>query len=67
MIDVYSTGRVAYVGFKVKKPVRVIESIGYEHEPECSFWRCKPCDCHPTKIILRGKRIIREVSRENRN
>lgn len=65
MIEEYYTGRVAYVGFRVKNPVRVIEVIGYEHKPECSCWHYKSCDCRPTKIIIRGKRIIREVSREN--
>ncbi len=62
MIDEHFTGRTAYVGIRPKKPARATEAVGHEHQPDCAWWHCKPCDCRPTKIVVRGRRIIREVA-----
>ncbi|MGB9799620.1 MAG: hypothetical protein ACPLUL_05950 [Thermanaerothrix sp.] len=65
MIDEHFTGRTAYVGYKVKRRPRLIETIGFDHQPDCACWHGKPCNCQPVRVVIRGRRIIREVRREN--
>lgn len=48
----------------VKRPA-VVEAIGHDHQHDCAWWHGKPCNCQPVRVVIRGRRIIREVRREN--